>query len=382
MEGMPLTLLTGPANSAKAGVVFDAYAAAVERRGAFLVVPTSPDATHYARELAPRTPLGSVLTFGGLIAEIARRTGIPYRVLTPFARRRVLQRAVAGAHLDLLAESAQSPGFAGAVGELITELGRAMVTPQRFAQALSAWAALDSRRECYARELGSLPLTYFGELDRLGCVDEELAARRSLDARRRAPARWGQTAVLFYGFDDLTELERDSVETLSRIADVTVSLTYEPAREALSARAEVVQELRPLAERVIELPALDDHYAPAAREALHHLERSLFEPDALCVPAGCAVRVLEAGSERAEAELIAAEVGAILQEGIRPDEIVVVARHPGRVAPLLGEVFAEYGLALTTDDRGPLVHTALGRALRALGRCAWAPDATADDLLA
>ena len=86
--------------------------------------------------------------------------------------------------------------------------------------------------------------------------------------------------MFFYGFDELTALERDAVETLSRVvgAEVTVSLTYEPGRAALATRAEAAEELRPLAERVLELPALDEHYAPGSRTALHHLERELFEP--------------------------------------------------------------------------------------------------------
>ena len=48
---MPLTLVLGPANSAKAGEVLGAFAAAAGR-GAILVVPTAADADHYGRELA------------------------------------------------------------------------------------------------------------------------------------------------------------------------------------------------------------------------------------------------------------------------------------------------------------------------------------------
>ena len=63
---MPLTLVLGPANSAKAGEVLGAFAAASDR-GAILVVPTAADADHYARELAHGgAVLGSVLTFSGL----------------------------------------------------------------------------------------------------------------------------------------------------------------------------------------------------------------------------------------------------------------------------------------------------------------------------
>ena len=65
---MPLTLVLGPANSAKAGVVLGAYADAA-RRGALLVVPTAVDARQYAREVAgegrtytfPRDPEGHVV---------------------------------------------------------------------------------------------------------------------------------------------------------------------------------------------------------------------------------------------------------------------------------------------------------------------------------
>ena len=66
---MPLTLVLGPANSAKAGAVLGAYGAAA-RGGALLVVPTAVDARHYARELAgDGVVLGSVVTFSGLVRD-------------------------------------------------------------------------------------------------------------------------------------------------------------------------------------------------------------------------------------------------------------------------------------------------------------------------
>ena len=87
--------------------------------------------------------------------------------------------------------------------------------------------------------------------------------------------------MFFYGFDDLTPTQRDAVETLSRHgeADVVVALPYEPGRVAFAGRAATVEELRPLAD-VVHLPERSEHYAPSARPALHHLERSLFEPGA------------------------------------------------------------------------------------------------------
>jgi ATP-dependent helicase/nuclease subunit B len=316
---VPLTLVLGPANSAKAGEVLGAYGAAA-RGGALLVVPTAVDARHYARELADDgVVLGSVVTFGGLVREIGRRAQYVGRRISPLQRERLLERVVAGSRLEVLRASAGAAGFAAAAGELIAELQRALIGPERFSAGLRAWSARDVRRAPYAREVGRIYADYVRELDRLGRVDRDLYAWRALDALRAAPFRWGTEPVFFYGFDDLTALERDAVETLARVvgAEVTVSLTYEPGREAFVARAETVEELRPLAQRVTELPPQDEHYAPASRAALHHLERWLFSTEVVeRIDPGEAIVLLEAGGERAEAELVAQQILALRREGM------------------------------------------------------------------
>jgi len=382
---MPLTLVLGPANSAKAGEVLGGYADAT-RRGAILVVPTSADADHYARELAADgAVLGSVRTFAGLAREIATRAGFGARRLSALQRERLLRRVVLRTRFQVLGRAAQASGFLRAAGDLIAELQRSLVAPQRFGPALGAWAAQDERRALYAHDLGSLYLAYRRELDRLGVVDAELYAWRALDALRERPGRWGADPVFFYGFDDLTALERDAIETLARIAGarVTVSLTFEPGHAALLARAEPVQALAPLADRVLELPALDQHYEPRARAALHHLERRLFEAGGERIDPGAAVRLLEAGGERAEAELVAREVLALRAAGVAAEQMVVVHRSPARVAPLIAHVFGDYGLELAGAHRLPFAHTPLGRGVRALARCALldAEQASAQDLV-
>jgi ATP-dependent helicase/DNAse subunit B len=382
---VPLTLVLGPANSAKAGEVLGAYAAA-SRRDALLVVPTAPDVGHYTRELAgQQVVFGSVLTFNGLTGEIAARAGFDATRLSRLQRERVLRRLAAGLTFEALGASAQARGFPGAAGGLIAEFQRALITPQRLAVALTAWAAEDPRRGPYARDLGMLYRAYTAELGRHGHLDSEQFAWRALDALRAEPAAWGATPVYFYGFDDLLEIERDAVETLARVVgvEVVVSLTYESGRAALSARAGVVEELRAVASVVRELPAADEHYAPGAREALHRLERHLFETVEAPADPGSSARLLEAGGERGEAELIAAEVLGLLRGGVPPEEIVVVARSLGRSGRLLELVFERYGIPVASERPIPLTHTSLGRGVIALARCALLdPDAaTATDLL-
>ncbi len=384
---MPLTLVLGPANSAKAGEVLGAYALAA-RRDALLVVPTAADVAHYERELAaPGVTLGRTLTFPRLIEEIALRARHRRARLTPLQSEQVMRRAIASLRLGPLAASAAGSGFARAAGRLIAELEQQRVTPARFSSALRQWAGgAAPERDAYARELAAIYRRYQEELARLDRADAETFAWGALDALRERPARWGATPVFFYGFDDLTPVELDTIETLSRQAEaaVTVSLTYEPDRPALAARATVVEELRASAQSVSQLPALEEYYAPAARAALHHLERHLFEADPPVIDPGDAVVLMEAGGERAEAELVAAGVLAALGDGVPAEEIVVVCRSLSRSGELFERELARHGVAGTSARRVPLEHTALGRALLALVRCALlpAPQRTVADLIA
>jgi ATP-dependent helicase/DNAse subunit B len=356
---MPLTLVLGPANSAKAGEVLGAYAAAA-RRDALLVVPTQADAVHYDRELAADgVTLGRALTFAGLLAEIAARVGYSRPVLGPLRRELLIRRAVAGLQLEALAESAATPGFAGSVGRLIASLAAQRVTPARFAAALSRWDPGPAYRD-----LAGIYLRYGAALTAAGADDAESQAWGALDALRADPARWRGTPVFFYGFDDLTPIEQDAVETLSRSVGVAtcVSLTYEPGRPALAARASVVEDLRQQAAVVRELPAEGAYYAATE---LHHLERHLFEPDAPQIEPGCAVEVLEAGGERAEAELVAAEVLAALRAGVPTEEIVVVTRSLARSGGRLESTLARYGVPASSSRQVPFTHTPLGRGVAA-----------------
>ncbi len=93
--------------------------------------------------------------------------------------------------------------------------------------------------------------------------------------------------------------------------------------------------------------------------------------------------LFEAGGERAEAELVAAEVLALMRGGMPAEDIVVVYRSPAGAAALLERVFTQYGIPLAAPREVPFGHTPIGRSLLGLARCAWlGPDrASAGDLL-
>src|SRR3954469_16167943 len=97
---LPLTLVTGPANAAKAGAVLERLRA-LRPQDPLLVVPTAADVDHYRRELAAAGIVfgAEVLTFRRLVAEIASAAGVHGRPLGSVARDQVVRAAVRDTHL-------------------------------------------------------------------------------------------------------------------------------------------------------------------------------------------------------------------------------------------------------------------------------------------
>jgi ATP-dependent helicase/DNAse subunit B len=381
---MPITLITGPANAGKAELVMDALRSHLARgEEPILVVPTRADAEHYLRELAgDRAAIGvRVERFAGLIGEAVLRAGIAEPVIGGLARERLLLALAAGED----PESARGArrGFARALSDLLAELQFRRIAPGRLLRALEDWRAADGP-DAAPIELGRIYAGYRDALRRLGRLDTEQRAVLALDALREQPALWGRTPVLLYGFDDLTTLQLDAVETLGSVVDapVTLSLPYEPGRAAFGGRATTFQALAPLLDQRGEhraLPARGDHYAAHARRALSHLERSLFEPGAARLDAGSALRLLEGGGERAELELLAEEIASLLQQGMAAEDIAVLVRGAGTSTELLEEVLSAEGVPYALQRRRPIGDASIGAALLGLLRCVPAADGAQAD---
>jgi ATP-dependent helicase/DNAse subunit B len=380
---MSIELVTGPANAGKAQVVMDAVRRHLAHgRAPLLVVPTRTDVNHYLGELAGgQAAMGvRVVVFDGLIEELVQRAGIAEPLLGALARERVI------GSLHATRAAGARPGFVRALGELLAELQAARVEPQRLAAALRSTFGEDG--DALGFDLAGAFGEYRRRLQALGRLDEQQRVLRALDALRVQPFLWRATPVLIYGFDDLTRLQLDAIETLGRVVDalVTVSLAHEAGRIAFAGRAATFNTLEPLADDHLALEARADHYAPASRAPLSHLERSLFEPAGRRADPGGAVELLQGGGERAEIELIAGRVSALLAEGVPAEEIAVVLRSPARSAALIAEVFSAAGIPFAMPVERPFADTGVGRALLGLLRCVPLPDGAAPgtpaDLLA
>ena len=383
---MPLELVTGPANSGKAGRLLDELRARLDEEP-ILVVPTFRDVERSQRELSAAGAVfgARVVRFRWLFELLAGRAA-PALLAMPRAsevrRALIVEQAVRSSRLAVLRASAERPGFARAALAFFGELERARVEPERLRRALAQWAAGGPRAR-YSAEIAELYAAYRQGLDEAGMLDDDLFALRTLEALSREPFRWGSTPLFVHGFDDFTELELDAIETIAvrAGADVTVSLPYERGRVAFRSLARVFERLRAVAGRHEELAPSAAHYGDGARAPLHHLERSLLADCPRRVEPQGAVRLLAAGGERAELELVAAELLALLREGVPAGELALVLRDPARSASLVEGVLEAYGVPFSLERAVPLGHTPLGRGLLALLRCALL-DGTAGDLVA
>src|SRR3954465_9366641 len=151
-DRLPLTLVTGPANAAKAGSVLGAFRARLDEEP-LLVVPRMDDIDHHQRELAGDGALlgGHVVRFAWLFEEIATRCGFSARRASRLQVELIAEEATRRASLITLSESAERPGFAKAATRLFAELERSCVEPGRLAAALKRWAPDGARAADPAR---------------------------------------------------------------------------------------------------------------------------------------------------------------------------------------------------------------------------------------
>jgi hypothetical protein len=172
---MPITLVTGPANSGKAGEVLGRYRARLDDE-ALLVVPRFEDVEHTRRELAATGVVfgARVVRFSRALELASERAGVSAfadtgsddpgarrpptpRVASRLQRELVMEEAVRAADLRTMAASARGAGFPRAALRLVDELQRAMVEPERLAGALEAWGRSGGAgRRRYADEIAKI----------------------------------------------------------------------------------------------------------------------------------------------------------------------------------------------------------------------------------
>jgi len=348
---VPLRLLAGPANAGKVALLLERYLATLGS-DPILIVPNRPDVDRAERELLAQAGAlvgGSIGTFDDVFERIARGNGAHKRVVTPAQRTLLLRRVVGGAQN----RSARFSGFADSLGSTVSELESALLEPSE----------LDG-------ELAELYAAYRAELDRLDLWDRELERRHAAERAAGDLSAWEPRPVFAYGFEDLTGAEWALLEALAARADVTVSLPYEPGRDAFASLSRTAEDLSRLADgRIEELRPSAEARAPV----LAHVERFLFgdAPPERAPELDGSLRFLEGAGIRGTLELVADEILALLREGTPPEEIAIVCPSLERWRAALDTAFATLGVPYSLEGRLRLGQTPFGQTLLSLLRYAW-----------
>ncbi len=375
---MPLNLIHGPPNSARAGLLRRRFAATLER-DPILVVPTVDDVFAFERELCEGGAVlgGAAMTFGALFRTVATAAGVPPGMeLTEAQRLRTIAVAVSErmSRLGPLRRSATRPGFPRAFARLLDELQAAGVGPD----AVEASAAT-LEGSAYLGDVADLFAGYAEVRDRTGRTDAHGIAGEAIELLRRDGSFWGERPVFLYGLDDLTPNQLQLLEALAERTEVTVALPFEAGNAALAARSRLLGQLRERIGAVAETVTEPDP-ANTASPLLFHLARGFGAPGSVPQEASDDLALLRSAGVRGEAEAIATEVSKLVAAGADPAEIAVALRDPARRGAAIAAALEANGVATALEAELPVAGTAVGGALVALLEAEFG-SRRADDLL-
>lgn len=352
---MPLTLVTGRANSGKTGVVHERLRGALARgMSPVLVLPTQPDVRRAEAELGATGLVGAQITvFDAWLEEMWSLFGDGRRLVTDAARNVLVSEAARCAEAAPIGGSAGSTGFSRLLADIVTRLRD---VPSAEGDGVAAAVAAVVRR-------------YHGLATERGLIEPvSAAALLGSDPPPTGP-------VLVNRFTDLTAAQESLLTGLARRSEVVVALTWEREFPATQALTPIIERMFPSAEHVV-LPT------PVDESELGMLEARLYRPgESPTQPSGQLELGLAAGAE-AEAALAARVTSELIAQGFAPERIAVVFRDLGSRLGMLEAAMCSEGVPAEFDVAMAVSATLFGRALGALLDVRSGRDGSRERLLA
>jgi ATP-dependent helicase/nuclease subunit B len=360
---MAVHLFVAPAAFGKTAYVLD-RARMVSRNlegVARIVVPTHLQVRALRRRLAETG--GSIgiriLTFDQLVAECLNMVDEMYTELSPFVRYRLLRVVV-----DRLSQEDAStlryysplvarPGFIRAMEEIISEMKAGMILPEHFAQAVAKSGNIPR-----LREIANIYAAYQRRLQEKNWADREELFWLAVETLKHHPelaGNWPWLAV--DGFDDLTPAQLALLGLLAeRVGEMVVTLTGDNVGKE---RPLVHHRFQRTCERLgkmldVKAEPLPD-LSPPVSSPFRYLESHLFCANAVPTDAGNAIELLETSDRASEVRAALRWLKArIIQDGMRPEEVALLARNVQPYRPFILQTAAEFGLPIRLVDGLPL----------------------------
>ncbi len=309
-----------------------------------IVVPTALQARACRRRLAKYGTLGvRVLTMFGLAQALLDEAGAGITIVPDPVQVRLLRAVVDETPLDYYRSLRSTPGFVDALRSLCQELEAAGIAAATFQEAV--WSMKAPPR---LTEMARLYAAYEARMaaeqwtDATGLVNWALQA---LTSDATLASRW--SCLWVDGFDQFAPSQIELMRLLaSRVADFGITLTGDPEgeRSPLCFRRFVETQRRLEGALGIQAQALPQRSGSSAA-TLVHLERHLFDANAPDFEAGAGVTLFAATDEEAEVRSALRWLKArLLDDGMRPSEVALLARDLSPYRSLIVSIAAEYEL--------------------------------------
>jgi RecB family exonuclease/superfamily I DNA/RNA helicase len=297
-----------------------------------------------------------VLTFDRLYAECLNAAGEAYTELSEPVQYRLIRAVIDGLPLEHYAPLAARPGFIQVLERLIGELKAARIHPEHFTRAVGGLGGEPRLVELaliYAAYQEQLQAREWADRAGLGWLAVEAIEERA----RGVACDWPLLVV--DGFDHLSSVQLATLQVLARRAcETVVTLTGTADGEERPLVHRRFCTTRRTLEAALGVPA--EPLPPQApgrtgAAALAHLEASLYRTPAAQVDSAGAVELLEAPDRAAEVRAALRWLKArLVEDGMRPGDVAVLARNVAPYRPFLLQVAAEFGLPLRLAGGFPL----------------------------
>jgi ATP-dependent helicase/DNAse subunit B len=392
-----VTILAGPARSGKTASLVARYRRVLDENakgivaGALWIAPTRHVADEIRGRLLNEQLRGcfapGVYTFEQFVRGLLASSDQPPRFLGRMLKRQLVKRLIAEAlgegRLKYFAPIAQTSGLIDLICGFISDLKRQAVPPERFANVADSAGASEK-----TRELASIYSQYEQLLSERRLFDAEEQFLLARDVLQSRPVdRWGPFAdlrlIVVDGFSDFTPAQHGIlqrfVEKAAALEQLIISLPLEMPcdREDLFEKPKATYEELKRRHPNLETQWTEREEGPSWR-AMAHIQRNLFSNPRSAQPAPdtLGIEIIEASGQRTEIEILARRIKELLVQGdsslvnrqVRPGEIAVVFRSLEGIAPLIEEIFAEYGIPSAIDCRKRLFRAPVLKALVAFLR--------------
>lgn len=301
-------------------------------------------------------------TFLDLVNRLAGAAGSKAR-LTDLAAARILEDLLAQRTPAVFRQVAGLAGFRAALLATFRDLRDAGVSPQVLNESVRALFRVEPERADHLRGLSDLFAHYRQAAASFHDAGDDF--RLALDGARDAPRILQSGRLLVYGVYDVTGLQSELLDTMSRVLDITLFVPFVDESASGFAAPFLKEKAAVLRADPTRLPAPQ---GPAGLSAL--AERIFSSADSWGGPLpddGSFVLLSVPGDSRAAVEIVREILRAVREGVIRGFyEAAVILRHPEEDVALLGEVLRTRGIPYYLHGGSSFAARPLARAVASI----------------